>query len=409
MDAFSRYRIAPLMDTASNTPKRWFQFSLRGLLLMTATIALGLSIGCLEKARLEDGLFAFATTWIVIGLVNQMRDLWSAFRRTSGLSPDQQSGWWFAILSRGALVVLLVGHFLLIELLATHRIALASIEDGLALWPVGHKSLRNAIFAMCLLFVFGAPEGITTRWPRWRKTGVNILAALAVVVLAAILLLECFLIYWLVHVACCGMALGRAQRLDPDAVWIYSDVRAWSFLGHALLATSFVLLDLFWLRQLARCWKGGIRLRVVATGALGISLALTAIFPVWLATSGFKAVSPCFVEVFDIAPLNRWIFGMVLVVLFVTGAARRMIHAATMPACDTRWTWRRRPWAYYHEHRLVALFVAATILCLAVRLPMDQLRVMRSMSSWPFPTMQFLRGVLEFYLEDSRCQLWSGV
>ncbi len=262
---------------------------------------------------------------------------------------------------------------------------------------------------MCLLFVFAGLEGNTTRQsPRWWKTVVNVLAALAVIVFVAILLLEHFFIYGLIHVSCCGMALGRAQRLDPDAVRIYSDARAWSFLGHALLATSFVLLDLFWLRQLARCWKGGIRLRVVAAGALGISLALTAIFPVWLATSGFKAVAPCFVEVFDISPLNRWVFGMVLVILFVTGAARRMTLAAKMPACDTRWTWRRRPRAYYHEHRLVALFVAATILCVAVRMQWQTfggIPAFVSVSS----NIKFFWLRLESCLFDPRCQLWTVV
>jgi len=135
---------------ASSPLKRPFQFSIRGLLLTTAVIAVGFSIGCLKKSTFEDGLFAAATVWIVIGLVNQIRDQWATFRQTTGLSPNQQSGWWFAILSRGALAILLVGHFLLIELLATQQIALASPEDGPPLGPTGHEALRNAIFAMCL-------------------------------------------------------------------------------------------------------------------------------------------------------------------------------------------------------------------------------------------------------------------
>jgi hypothetical protein len=213
--------------------------------------------------------------------------------------------------------------------------------------------------------------------------------------------------------------MGQPHPVISDDVGLYSDARYWSFLGHALLATGFIMLDLFWLRQLIGCWKAGTWTRAVAAGALGISLALTAIFPVWLLTRGFKAISPRFVEVFEIAPVNRWILGLVLVVLFVTAAARRMIPAAKMPECDARWNWRRRPSAYYHERRFVALFVAATILCLAARLPMEFLRNLPfgslprgsgNLPWWfPFTAIEYFKEVLEWYLTDPRCQLWSVV
>jgi len=192
------------------------------------------------------------------------------------------------------------------------------------------------------------------------------------VVLGSYALLELFFVHWLVHIACAGMAM-EMNHGPQDIVWIYSDARAWSFLGRALLASGFVLLDLICLRQLISCWNRGSRSRSVAVAALGISLVLTGIHPIWLAVRGLKSVSPCFAEVFQIAPINRWLFGLLLAILFVTAAARRMILAVRIPACDTRWNWRRRPSTYFHEHRLVALLVAATILCPIVRqLPSNQ-------------------------------------
>ena len=108
-----------------------------------------------------------------------------ANRAASRQISDRVGGLQFS--THGALAMLLVGHFLLIALLATHRIVLASTEEGL-FDPVGHQSLRYAIFAMCLLFVFGRLEGNTSQAaPRRWSTLINILAAFAIVVLAAIL------------------------------------------------------------------------------------------------------------------------------------------------------------------------------------------------------------------------------
>ena len=133
---------------------------------------------------------------------------------------------------------------------------------------------------------------------------------------------------------------------------------------------------------------------------------MTAIHPVWLATRGLKGVSPNFAEVFEIAPINRWFFGMVLAILLVTAAARRMIPAAKISASGTRWNWRRRPTTYFHEYRFVALLVAVTIFCLAGRLLMETSRA-RSVFSPTRTSMQFALDALDYCAADPRCQLWA--
>ncbi len=401
---------ARIKSMLANTSTQRFQFSIRGLLLTTAVIAVGFSVGCLKNARLEDGLFAVATTFIVIGLINQVADLCRTLRQTTGLSANQRFGWWFAILWRGTLVILLVGHFVLMELLATNRIALAGTADDFwFLGPLGHESLRRAIFAMCLLLVFGSMERSPSRAsPRRWNGAIVLLAALAIIALVAILLRERFFIYGQVHIACAGMAMGRPPG-PADTAWLSLDARAWSFFGWALAASGFVLLDLFCLRKLISCWSRGRRTRAIAVAALGISLALTAIHPVWLAARGLKGVSPCFAEVIEIAPINRWFFGLLLVVLFVTAAARRMTPAAKTLVSDPRWNWRQRPAAYLHEHRLVALFVAATILCMAVRGMLKVSSDFARLFGFPRPPMTLARDLLESSMVDPFCQLWLVV
>ena len=206
-----------------------FQFTIRGLMLTTAVIAFACPVGCLKTAKLAERAVCFATGWIVVGLVVQMADLWAAFRQTSGLTRDQTCGWWFAILSRAALVLLVAGHFVVMELLATGRLALAGRRDipWLGPWegflgPLGNESLRNAIFALSLLLVFAGLDGGRTPRPRRRWTAaINLLTTLAVAVLVYRLLIDRFLVYGLVHIACEGIALGMPHGHAAYAARVY--------------------------------------------------------------------------------------------------------------------------------------------------------------------------------------------
>jgi hypothetical protein len=390
--------------------RKWrFQFSIRGMMVMTAAVAVGCSVGCLKTAELEDALFAFVSTWIVIGLAVQIADLWTAFRQTTGLSADQRSGWWFAILSRTALAMLLIGHFLLMELLATGRVTLAGARgDSFSNQPLGHESLRNAILAMSLLLIFAGLEAraAPVKLRRW-SPAIKLLSALAIGVCLYYLLLYQFLVYGLVHIACAGIAQGMPSR--GDYAKIYSAARALSFLAWALLAFGLVLLDLFCIRQLISSWKQGTRRRAIVIAVLGISLALTAIHPAWLATRGLRGVSPFFAEVFPIRPINRWLFGILLAALFATAAARRMIPIGETAAGEADTNWRRRSSAYFHEYRLLAFFVAATIVGMAAHQFMLALKDWTALTGFFQTTAQMVTQTLQSGAFDSRCQLWFVV
>ena len=265
----------------SDKQKRPFQFSVRGLMLMTAVVAVGCSIGCLKTAKWEDGLFAFAAAWIVIGLVVQIVDLWAAFRQATGLSPDQRAGWWFAILSRGALAALLVGHFVLLELLVTGQLKLAGADETGMLGPLGHETTRDAILAMSLLLVLAGFDGGKSRAaPRHWTVAVNFITSLGIVILVYHLLIERFVVQELVHIACAGIVQGLPHG-DPAYVRIYSEARAWSFLGYAVLASILILLDLFFLRQLITHWNCASRCFTSATSRKPPPPKVTA-FPRWL-------------------------------------------------------------------------------------------------------------------------------
>jgi hypothetical protein len=73
-----------------------FRFRLGGLMLLVFVIAVGLAVGRREWAKWTDGLMAAAVCWLVLGLVNQVRDLWAADHGRHDLSCDERWGWRFA-------------------------------------------------------------------------------------------------------------------------------------------------------------------------------------------------------------------------------------------------------------------------------------------------------------------------
>jgi len=237
----------PMDVPASRQP--WLQFSIRGLLLATVMIAFGLSVGCLKCFQWEDGLLAVAAMWISIGLVQQIAGLWRTFRRATGLSPDQRFGWWFAILARAGLAMLLVGSFLLTELLAANHLAdaglinegtVGSVNDSpFFMGGLPYETCRNAVLMLSFLIVLCGLEGKrAARRRRPWSAAVNLLAAVAIIVVAFFLLHDRFLVYALVHIACEGIALGM-ERSPANTPRSIRTREAWRFsAGPCWLAAS---------------------------------------------------------------------------------------------------------------------------------------------------------------------------
>jgi hypothetical protein len=393
---------------------RRFQFSIRGMLIFTAAIAIGFALG--KTTKVEDGLFAFASTWIVAGLIAQIVDLRAVFRQASGLTRDQSCAWWFAILSRTGLATLVVGHFLLIALLATKRLTLTGVEGDFP-WEetLFHESLRNAIFALSLFLVFaGLDIGKRSARPRRWTPVVNAAMAFAVVIMVCYSLIDRFVVASYGHFGSARVAIEMPHAHAPYAK-VFSDARSLSFLNLAMLASGIVLLDVLLLYWLTRCWTVGRLRRAVALLALGIGLALTAIYPAWLATGGLRETSPFCAELLTIQPLNRWLFGAVLAIMFVTAGARRIIPAEQLRTNNPQSTWRRRSALYYNEYRLLAVFVAIAIVCMEFHRPFPTVYHLSYVDfetlswtyiwypkAWKFILMQLLQD----WPCDPRLQLW---
>ena len=301
------------------------QFSIRRMLFATATVAVGCSIGCLKTEKWEEGVLAAAATWIIVGLSTQIVDLARVLREATDLTLAQRTGWWFAIVGRAGLAILLAGHFLLDSLLATKRVVLVGDGEPFGFGPLGYKAVRDAIFAFSLIIVFSDPNNCKrpTRFPWW-SFATNALAALAATVLVSILLLNWFWISLLVHIACLSIAM-HIPHAPAEIVEPYADARTISFFNWALLGGGMVLIDLVLLQKLISCWSRCLRHRIVFVVLLAVSIALTAIHPIWVARRGLKDTSPCFAEVLMLGPQSRWYFAALLVALFSTAAARRLI------------------------------------------------------------------------------------
>jgi hypothetical protein len=84
-----------------------------------------------------------------------------------------------------------------------------------------------------------------------------------------------------------------------------------------------------------------------------------------------------------------------------------MIPAVHAPLSEPAVNWRRRPAAYFHEYRLLALFVAAAVVYGVSR----QLSSVLTTTTWFWsPTLtQRIEYISEFVLTDPRCQLWLAL
>ena len=340
--------------------RRWPpQFSLRGLMIFVFGVAVGLSAMTSTRADWSYAVLAAATTWIVLGLINQVHDLWRAFGGRSDLSNDQRWGWRFAVLWRLAVAGLLIGYCVVRYLLARKIISLPEREHDM--FDTGAR-LREALFYLSLVVVLCSVPRLrrTPRRSRWSLL-LGALGGAAAACLCVVVWIERTCICFLVHVAIKGIAMVQPLWLSREVLKVYGDARSEAFFRLSLLAVIFLLASLALIRQLARQWPRGPRRRLIWTGLLLPSLAVTISYPIWVYTRGLERVAPRMAEALQMGPLHRWIFALPVLIVLVTAATWRIVGNPGDPVCDPKLNWRVRQRSYYHE-RLAVIMVLAVAL-----------------------------------------------
>ena len=345
-----------------------FQFTIRGLLVLTFATAVGLSVVKAEgESRRNPDLFfsewghgvlAAVAACFVLGLVNQVRDLWATYRGRADLDPEEHWGWRFAAAWRVAVAVLLVVCYV-VEQLQVRK--LITWPDELVM--VGLVSISSIPVILFDLVLFTVVLSIPVP-PRRKSPSIwNRVISVASVVVGV---LFCIFFFWqgqlltyLVHVAVTKMEL--AEPLDsPSTALVNGLVHSeHTFLTYSIAGGIACLICVAILRQMSHLWLRGRAQRSVWCGLFLAAVLGSAVYPVWIYTNGLGRVAPFMRAELPSWPLKIWIVGGMILCLGVSIGAARLIAPTYEREEDRRPIgipdWRRRPNWYYHERPIVLI------------------------------------------------------
>ena len=327
-------------------------------------VAVGLSVASMERLGFADAVLAAAGAWIVLGVVNQARDLWSTYHRRNDLSRHALWGWRFAVFWRAGVACLLVGHYLVSALVALQLIHLPESDEPFR--PRG-SDLRGALFLVCTLIVLWSvlPARQKGR-PRPRSGLLDLAGVAAGLVLCAIICWKRTSFAFLFAVAIQGIEMAQPLRFVPDGVELLPATRTARFCRECSLALPLGLLNLGLTYGLASQWSRGLWRRLARSALLAIALSISACYLIWVFTVATPRTFPIVVEAQELGPLHVWVSALLVMLVFATAATYRLVGSAAQPSGGAQPDRRRADGRYYHERRAVILLLAFGIVAKVV-------------------------------------------
>lgn len=333
--------------------RRRFHFSLSGLFICVFGIAVGLAEARHIGASWIDGLLAAVAAWGAVGLAQQARDIWRHFQGDESLGEDQRWGVRFAAFWRMAVVALAVGGFVLSQM---ESVGFVTLPEGPSDFNNTGQLLRSATFFLTLLFMAGrghAPALPVSPAKRWVEP-----AALAAgFILGLLVWWDDMMIWFLVHVACEGIAAVSPLRfLEPRAVPSlaaqYKPFVCGSAMAFVLSTLSFTVI--WQLPKSSRRW------RPTSIALLVILLPACYALDFWLANAGLRRASPFLQGAQEPRPAHVWPTAFLVTAVFATSCSYRW--------CMSRWDTEIRlssDWQgggrYLHEGTTWAILLAAAV------------------------------------------------
>ena len=155
-----------LMTVFQGDTKRPRQYGLGGLFLLFVGAAAGLSAFTPGRWKLGECLLNAAIVWIILGLVHQVYDLWTAYRGAE-LTTDERCGWRYAALWRVVVALLLAAYCVVNTLVSKQILVLPKRNSGLG------ALLLWAVLCVSLLAVLGSvPRRLAQRrTSSWSRCG----------------------------------------------------------------------------------------------------------------------------------------------------------------------------------------------------------------------------------------------
>ena len=330
------------------------QFGLRGLMVFTFSVSLGLSALEPGGRNAGDCVLVVATIWILLGLINQAWDLYSAYRSRSDLTADCRWGWRFAMAWRVVAAIVLLATSLAGVLVSRKLVALEwdnSIFFAPYWWSCSIPWLSSLSFSVphdpwsC-----AGSHGCHVRsscshglqHPHgafWNGAG-NF---------GPVPRLLCGNRHRAGHAAPLRLPRNRRDVSAADRFFV------WTTLATAIGVVNIVLAARF-----PHWWSRGKRARWIAASLLTAGLAASGSYLAWLITAGLRELSPPVAEVAMVGPRWRWLLALGIAVFLATYAAYRAARLPSDRDVRVALPWRRRPDAYYHQQfAVIALVIAA--------------------------------------------------
>jgi hypothetical protein len=347
----------PMADTSQPTdnPHHPWQFSLRGLFLLTLSVALGLSYWKAEQDWYV-GTLATLSFWIVIGLATQIRDIARAARADRDATTEERWGWRFAFAWRFA-VCLLIGASFLLRLLFRFGVLVPDNSGMSCSWlsqdvwnTVSSRQIWYAVLLASLIAAIAGSCGFGRHeWRRPWSWGVYVFRGFAASALMLLMLENLLMVACLVHITIVGILLAQPLKFESDVVFAAGRVRVAQFYNIASTGVASVFVTGILLWQLSTCWRLA-RWRRVCVGTLfAASLIAMVLLTTRIIAVEIPTTSPIMTANINMPAVPQLAAAVILVAGLAAAIARRWSEPPGAGLSDA--VWRRDEWGYYHERR----------------------------------------------------------
>jgi hypothetical protein len=369
----------PHPPTALPAPsrRRW-QFSIRGMLIFTASVAVGLSAmqinkNCwfgsgevaqgvkdvsMLKTGWQGGMLATLIFWICLSLLYQIRDLRVCLAANTNLPSEQKWGGTFEICWRLcilAMFALFAGLAILLD-----RGVFILRDTANFLWDP--NVLREGIFLLFFLVLVGSIPCVR------RETNLSWLKRwlyLVLCIMAVVLCLE----RWAVGTSFHQISQAVMYQMDSALPNKFSaiDARRYPsstrlFFWWSIVSGLIVVANGLFLHRLSQQWALGIGRRSLYIGLLLLGIAATSSYVVWTLSRGLREISPYFAEVGTAANWHNWIAAALLLIIVATVWTYRIATDWTPHSNERNIIWRIHKDKYYGEWRTILILLAIILI-----------------------------------------------
>jgi hypothetical protein len=364
--------MVPMVDPLTaidEQPRRPWQFTLRGLFLLTFSVAIGLSFWKVAQDWFVAGLGTLAC-WIVFGLAAQVRDIWQTCRqpgRHRAVTSEERWGCRFEIAWRLSVcllfaVSLVVWSFCRFPPLAIDADSLFSDFFDQDCLHVSPRGICEAVLLCSIMAAIIGSRGLAQ--PGMRRPwswGVYVFRGFVAAFLFLTIMQGRLDIVCIIHIVVVGVLYalscpcGHAPDVAMKMVEAASQPRVTVFYHIATAGAVLVLVNCILTWQFSARWRTAARPKICLGLLLAAGLAAMFLLTARIVVVEIPTMSPVMVAATPLPPPISSLGAVVLAAGLAAAVACRWSASPSHGAADARLAWRHDPSRYYHERLLVLL------------------------------------------------------